>query len=340
MEKGFSHVKCFDPTLCYTDSRGKKHFRHYSLANNLFLQMAQQVFDCGKCLRCRKAKANELAARCVLHASMYDSNCFLTLTYDEKKEGYHNNFNYEDVQKFKKRLRRWVQYHFNKRIEIFNVHEYGKNGKKHYHLIVFNFDFLDKEIFTKKNGLPLYTSKILEKRWSHGFCTIGDVSEASAMYQAKYMEKDFQHGNVTNSKKSHSQHSGIGRPYFLKHFRQILSLGFIPFNGKQIPVPRYFEKLAHKRWCHYNDPSAFVDLPSRDALYTPFKTGPLPYSQLEMSNLYEQYKTNKDAKTQELAQEWKNVIQEHLKTKIPPDFRKAGSNVLYDLKNRNNQEKF
>lgn len=40
--------------------------------------------------------------RCVLHASLYKENCFITLTYDESKDGYHNNKEYADIQKFKK----------------------------------------------------------------------------------------------------------------------------------------------------------------------------------------------------------------------------------------------
>lgn len=296
------------------------------------------VFDCGKCLFCRKKKAYELAQRCVLHASMYDKNCFLTLTYDETKETYHNEFNYPDIQLFKKNLRQHCNRNYNgKRIEIFNVHEYGKNGKKHWHLVVFNHDFEDKDLFTKKNGISIYNSKALSKLWAHGFNTIGDVTEASAMYQAQYMEKDFRNGNITNGKRSNSKHSGIARPYFLKHYNQILRLGYVPVNGKKMPVPRYFEKLAKKHWAHFFEKSLFFDHPDRKRQFTPFKSGEENY---EIAKLYIDYKKQKEIKIQELEKEWNAVITQHFETGETPDFIKAGENALYDLKNKNTKEQF
>lgn len=332
-------MKCADPVLCYTNPlTGKRIFRNFSLANHTFkYHMHQTVFDCGKCLFCRKKKAYELACRCVLHASLYLENCFLTLTYDEKKEGYHNNFEYQDVQKFKKKLRRYCDYHFKKKIEIFNVHEYGKNGKKHWHLIVFNHQFHDRQIHTYSNGNGLFTSPTLSSLWPYGFSTIGDVSEASAMYQAQYQQKDFKNGNITNEKKSHSRHSGLGRPYFNIHYRQLLTLGWVPINGRKLPLPRYFEKLAHKHWSHFYEPSNFFDTKDRKRLYTPFKLG---QENKEIADLFIKYKTVKEQKIVELEKEWEVILAQTYETKSVPDFIKSCENALYDLKNKNNQEKF
>ena len=182
-------MKCGNPVLVYNTEKGLG-YRNWSLASPIVRATHHTVFDCGKCLTCRKKRSHELAMRCVLNASLYDDNMFLTLTYDEKLSGYHNELCYADIQKFKKKLRRHCDYHHKKKIEVFNVHEYGKNGKKHWHLLVFNHNFSDRKLYTTKNGIPLYTSKTLEDMWSHGFVTIGDVTEASSMYQAQYMEKD------------------------------------------------------------------------------------------------------------------------------------------------------
>lgn len=296
------------------------------------------VLNCDRCLQCRKRRARELAARCVLHASCYDRNCFLTLTYDEKIDGYHNNFSYRDIQLFKKRLRSYVTREFSKSIEVFNVHEYGKQGKKHWHLIVFGFDFEDKEVFSIKNGLPLYTSDELERLWPFGFSTIGDVSEASAMYQAQYMEKDFKNGNVTNSKRSHSKHSGIGRPYFLQNYSQLLRLGYIPFAGAKLPLPRYFERLAHKHYCHFFEPEAFFDIPKgRKALHRPFKIG---HENRHIAELFIQYRNSKNLRILEMEQEFNEVLAKFLSDKEDPDFVKSGSNAEYDFLNRNHLEGF
>lgn len=329
-------MKCLDPVLRWTN-QNKTFYRHFSHASPVMLHMHQLVFDCGKCIFCRKKKSYELASRCVLHASLYKKNCFLTLTYDESLSTYHNNFNYKDIQDFKKRLRSYVSRKFGHRIELFNVHEYGKNGKKHWHLILFNHDFSDKTIFSRKNDRPLYTSEQLSKLWPHGFCTIGDVSEASAMYQAQYTQKDFKNGNTSNGKKSHSKHSGIGRPYFLKHYKQILTLGFVPFAGRKMPLPRYFEKLAHKHYCHFYDKSYFFDNSERKASYRPFKLGE---ENLEIADLFVQYKKMKQEKIDELSADWDDVISQFIDTRQEPDFVKSAQNALYDLQNRNTKEKF
>lgn len=332
-------MKCIDPVLCYTVGKSKQ-YRHLSLISPVRLRAPHQVFNCGQCLVCRRKRAYELAVRCVLHASMYTDNCFLTLTYDEKNPEYHNNFEYSDIQKFKKRLRQHVWREHKQRIEIFNVHEYGSKGKKHWHLVVFNYSphqEPDKEgksdcgIYSRSNGIGLYVSETLSRLWRYGFSTVGDISEASAMYTAQYVEKDLKNGNRTNSKKSHSKHSGLGKPWFMKHFRQILSLGFIPFQGRKVPLPRYFEKLAHKHYCHYHEQSAFFDTVDRKALYRPFKKeDPSP----EIAKLYIDYKQQKEKLVQEFEKEWELILSKYIETKIDPDFVKTGSNLLYDLNNK------
>lgn len=330
-------MKCIDPVLCYTNAKGVRAFRHFSLASPVFKRIHDQVFDCGKCIHCRKKRSTELASRCVLHASLYQQNCFLTLTYDEKKEGYNNEFSYRDIQTFKKRLRECVRRETKSTIEIFNVHEYGKNGKKHWHLIVFNWCPTDRKIFTYSNGLPLSTSESLQRLWPHGFSTIGDVSEASAMYQSQYMEKDFRNQNAANSKKSHSKHSGIGKPYFLKHYNQILRLGYIPFGDRKMPIPRYFQRLAHKHYSHFYETDNFFDTKQRKKLYTPFKIGE---ENKEIADLYIYYSNLKQEFIEELHNNWNLVISQHLTTKLDPDFIKSGQNTLHDLFNRFKQERF
>lgn len=333
-------MECFDPVLCYTNElTNKRIFRHYTLAPDFVIDLHQQRFDCGKCLHCRKTKAYELAMRCVLHASVYQDNCFITLTYDEKKEGYHNDLQYEDIQKFKKRLRQYCKRKFNSKIEVFNVHEYGKNKKKHWHLIVFNHDFKDKTLYTRNNNIPIYTSKILEKLWPYGFNTIGDVSIASAMYQAQYMEKDFTNQNATSKFKSKSNHSGLGRSYFYSNYEQILKLGYVPFNGRKHKIPRYFEKLAHKHYAHFYEKGFFsTRLDGTKPRYRPFKPGE---ENIEIANLYIEYEKIKKQHVIELDKKWREKLKLIKETKCTPDFVQSGKNYTHDLMKRSfNNQKF
>ena len=114
-------------------------------------------------------------------------------------------------------------------------------------------------------------------------------------------------------------------------------LGYIPFNGKKMPLPRYFEKLAHKHWCYYNDQSYFEDNDERKAPYT--LGGLLPNGR-EIAALYEVYLTNKKEKLKNLEEEWNETISHYLETKETPEFKKAAENALYDLKNKETTENF
>lgn len=333
-----STMKCFDPILVFTSQTGKRIFRNFSMASTIIKQAHQQVFSCGKCLNCRKSKARELASRCLLQATLSDDNCFLTLTYDEKKKNYHNELEYRDIQLFKKKLRSQHWRHEKQRAKIFNVHEYGKNGKKHWHLICFNYEPKDKKIYTRKNDIPLYTSQTLEKLWGHGFVTIGDVSEASAMYTAQYMEKDIKNGHEKNEqKKSKSNHQGLGKEWFYKNYKQVLRLGFVPVGGKHLPLPRYFEKLAHKHFSYYYEKINFIDLSNRKAIHRPFTTEK-PNKQI--ADLYIYYRKLKDEKIEELEKEWQEVMTDHLINQKQPDFIKSGENALYELNKNQKKEIF
>lgn len=302
------------------------------------------VFNCGQCLTCRKKRAYELAIRCVLHASMYTHNCFLTLTYDEKKKGYHNNFEYTDIQKFKKRLRnlfrvrysdletRKPKYAYWKKIEIFNVHEYGENKKKHWHLIVLGWSPADRSTFKQTTAGILSRSRTLDRLWTKGFHTIADVSEGTAMYQSQYVQKDIKNNNRNSLRQSHSKHSGLGRSWFLKNYKQVLTLGYIPIGGRKVPLPRYFQKLAHKHYCHFYEQSAFFHLQHRNRLYTAFKPG---QENREIAELFIAFKSQKEKLVLEHEQEWQSILASYSEDRTAQtDFQKSGSNMLYDLKNK------
>lgn len=330
-------MECGDPVLCYNGDK-KRIFRNWSMSSDIIRRHADQIFDCGKCLHCRKAKSQELAMRCVLHSSLYRENCFLTLTYDEKKEGYHNELQYKDIQLFKKSLRRQMDYHQNKKIQIFNVHEYGKNRKKHWHLVVFNYTPEDRALFTSKNGIPLYSSESLASLWGHGFITIGDVSEASALYQAQYTQKDFKNGNAgSKQRKAKSNHSAIGKEWFLQNYEQVLKLGYVPFNGQKRKVPRYFEKLAHKHWCSFNDQSQFRVTPDRKKVHTFL---PQYEANEHISELFDLYTEKKQEKIKEKEEKWQETVQNYFKTGNDPGFMTVLHISEKEIKKNLKQEKF
>jgi hypothetical protein len=71
---------------------------------------------CGQCIGCRLERSRQWAMRCVHEASLYDDNCFITLTYgNESLEDWrgrgipsHSRYsvNIGEFQRFMKRLRK------------------------------------------------------------------------------------------------------------------------------------------------------------------------------------------------------------------------------------------
>lgn len=171
---------------------------------------------CGHCMGCYIDFQNEWSARCMYEASLYDHNCFVTLTYDTKflplrdaidmQSGQlfaHNipQLEITDLQKFFKRLRFWCETHNKPSPRYFASGEYGDTGyRPHYHAIIFNLRLDDLQLLyyakgSRKSlqpfpgGLPFFTSPILENLWGKGFITISDVTPQSCAYVASYVSK-------------------------------------------------------------------------------------------------------------------------------------------------------
>ena len=87
---------------------------------------------CGKCLACRKSKAREWAVRCVLEATEYEDNCFITLTYDENFYNPSKVGLREDLTNFFKRVRKDYEFRY------FACCERGtEKGRYHFHALLF-----------------------------------------------------------------------------------------------------------------------------------------------------------------------------------------------------------
>lgn len=138
---------------------------------------------CGKCVECLTSYSNQWASRCMLEASLYTSNCMITLTYADAPY----SVSKRDLQLFIKRLRKHVE---PLRIRYFACGEYGKKGgRAHYHIIVFGWRPSDLEVFFTRDKHNVYKSAEVSKLWSFGFISVEDVTLDSARYCAKYLQK-------------------------------------------------------------------------------------------------------------------------------------------------------
>lgn len=190
----------------------------------------QFTLPCGKCVECQKQKSEEWVVRCKEELKYHKTSCFITLTY-AKTNG---DLNYEDFQKFMKRLRK----NTGKEIRFFMCGEYGDKGNRpHYHCILFGIDFNEdkKKLYIDSRGNQLYTSAFLEKTWKLGICTVGEVTSESIRYCTKYMNKfDFREHKV---KPFIRTSQGIGKKSISP--KQLLTNSLYQ-DGKSVKLPRYF----------------------------------------------------------------------------------------------------
>jgi hypothetical protein len=187
--------------------------------------------------------------RCVHEAALHEDNCFLTLTYEDRKLPESGSLDHKDFQDFMKRLRRRYE---PRKIKYYMCGEYGEDTKRpHYHACLFNFDFADKTIYKTQNGFNLYNSDTLHDLWGHGYCVIGDVTFDSAAYVARYIMKkingdaaDLHYGDLKPEYNAMS--NGIGKEWFNKFKDDVFPGDFVVMNGKKVAVPKYYEMLLDK----------------------------------------------------------------------------------------------
>lgn len=204
---------------------------------------------CGKCIGCRLERSRQWAMRCVHEASLYEDNCFITLTFNDEFLDPSGSLVKRDFQLFMKRLRK----RFSPRIiRFFHCGEYGEQlSRPHHHALLFNFDFPDKKFWTARGHVRLYTSEILSELWPYGFSTIGDANFESAAYVARYVTKKVNGEMAKNHYGSRipeyltmSRRPGIGHGWFEKFKDDIYPSDFFVLrNNVKCKPPKYYDNL-------------------------------------------------------------------------------------------------
>lgn len=207
---------------------------------------------CGKCIGCRLEKSRQWAIRCVHEAKMHEENAFLTLTYND--ENVPDSLNKDDIQKFIKRLRKFIKKEKGVRIKYLQCGEYGENFERpHHHVCLFGYDFEDKQLFTYNNGIKVYMSDMLEKIWKKGFCTIGELNFESAAYVARYATKKITGEKAEKYYKGRkpefitmSKKPPIGKEFIDKYGVNIYDNDRVIVNNKVVQPPRAYDKMFEK----------------------------------------------------------------------------------------------
>lgn len=238
---------------------------------------------CGRCRGCRLDRSRSWAVRCVHESQMHEFNSFITLTYADEHLPPSRSLRYPDFQDFMKRLRQWVYRQEVKlnvpadertKVRYFVAGEYGdRDGRPHYHAILFGVGFLDRVFFKKSgSGHRVYRSPALEALWPFGYSSIGDVTFESAAYVARYvMKKELGEEagprrcivDVTTGEMVERDHEfchmslkpGIAASWLEKFGSDVYPAGMVTMNGGEIKPPRFYEK-----WFKSADPVSFEDL--------------------------------------------------------------------------------
>lgn len=211
---------------------------------------------CGKCIGCRSDKAREWAIRCVHEASLYEKNCFITLTYERNPVSLVK----EDFVLFMKRLRKKYgikkEYKDGKciqttgtKIRYFQCGEYGENySRPHHHAALFNWRFEDEKFWRKGFGGDLFISETLNQTWGHGFTTIGELTPESAAYIAGYVVKkltrDLDYGKLIPEYITMSRNPGIGKEWIKKYWSDVYNYDKLEMKGGLLTrPPRYYDNI-------------------------------------------------------------------------------------------------
>lgn len=213
---------------------------------------------CGRCINCRLEKSRQWALRCEKESELYDSNCVVTLTYDDENLPENGSLNLADVQKFMKRLRKHYQ---GRNIRSYGCGEYGEQrARPHYHIILFNHDFEDKRPDLDMQKLEpqhqYWTSEILDSLWDMGRTQIMPLNFETAAYVARYVMKKHSGPEATRVKLNSlgslvpvaherslavSRRPGIGRDWYEK-YKHTLCNSTIFSRGRPMRPPTFFDR--------------------------------------------------------------------------------------------------
>lgn len=183
---------------------------------------------CGQCESCLKQKRNEWLLRLSYHYRFQSQpSYFVTLTYDDDHLPA-AGVSKKDITLFFKRLRHTASMPFS----YFLVSEYGEKTKRaHYHFLLFNYS-ADPD-------------KILEA-WQNGHIFVGNVTNASINYCAKYFitKQECPEGmNENFSRISKGIGKDVLRTNGLKKFAQ--DHGFLFTEQNKVSLPKYYrDKLC------------------------------------------------------------------------------------------------
>lgn len=252
----FSHhdePRLYQRSRGITDPRVDKRFR------SVVYKETRMAVSCRKCSECLNARSKELAIQSTMESRSCQDSCVLILTYANEHLG-DNVLNIDHVTSFRKRLRRYVDYHYGKKLKFLTVGEYGdKKGRMHWHMIVFGWKPSEAEglktYFGGKFGnQPRKISTKLNDLWGKGYVDVDVATPGNIFYVSRYVQKKFVKGADLDSglkderekKEIKTSSRGLGLKYFFDNLPTLLRTQRVSLNGFSYTIPRSYRDLLRK----------------------------------------------------------------------------------------------
>lgn len=230
-------MPCFHPITAWQSPPGYIGQHGKSISFRAVPGFNEILLPCGQCVGCRLERSRQWALRCVHEASLYEDNCFITLTYDDDHLPPGGSLQLDDIQNFFKRFRDRIS---PCKLRFFQCGEYGSLlSRPHHHACIFGYDFPDKQLFFRSSaGLNVWRSPLLEDLWPFGYSSIGELTFESAAYTARYIMKKI-NGDAADEHYqgrkpefiTMSRRPGIGADFAKKYFSDMYPKDFITIKG-------------------------------------------------------------------------------------------------------------
>lgn len=221
--------------------------------------IVRRYVPCGRCLYCRKRRANQWSFR-LNEEYEHTVKCFkseplfITLTYAKENLPEHGNLHYRDVRLFLARLRRFNHEGHLAQFRYFCIGEYGYNGteRPHYHILFF-----------PSFALPPSFSKYIVSAWGKGLVTVDPITPGRIGYVANYCSLSNSYGKTVKPFARMSLRPAIGFSYLLSDelYRNAIEGNFSVWrvftrNGQTI---KYRLKLPDYYVRKFTDPQRYYD---------------------------------------------------------------------------------
>ncbi|QXP08631.1 MAG: replication initiator protein [Arizlama microvirus] len=246
-------MPCFHPAKAFLLSSGGLSFTERGdIVRDLKI-------PCGQCMGCRIDKARDWSLRITHESKLHQANWFATLTYDNENLPNPPSLNYSHFQQWAKNVRKKLG-----PFRFFMCGEYGEQTHRpHFHAILFGLEVKDVKRWGGSDKMPTWTSDALTSSWGKGMIVLGQVTQQSAQYVARYNLKkvtgdlaeihyrwiDPEIGEEHQLEPEFCQMSrrpGIGAAWYNRYHTDFHTHDYAISDGAKNPVPKYYDKLAKK----------------------------------------------------------------------------------------------